>query len=83
MTGALSVDAAMASTTPFRPEIQELRGLPGQIAAARALTSLLEGSQIREMHLAGDERVQDPYCLRCQPQVAGAALGLIDQALPC
>ncbi len=81
VTGALSVDAAMASTTPFRPEIQELRGLPGQIAAARALTSLLEGSQIREMHLAGDERVQDPYCLRCQPQVAGAALGLIDQAL--
>jgi len=81
VAGALSVDAAMASTTPFRPEIQALRGLPGQIAAGRALTSLLEGSRIREAHLAGDERVQDPYCLRCQPQVAGAALDLIDQAL--
>jgi histidine ammonia-lyase len=81
VTGALSVDAAMASTTPFRPEIQALRGLPGQIAAGRALMALLEGSGIREAHLDGDERVQDPYCLRCQPQVAGAAMDLIDQAL--
>jgi histidine ammonia-lyase len=81
ITGALSVDAAMASTTPFRPEIHALRGLKGQIAAGAALTALLDGSRIRETHLDGDERVQDPYCLRCQPQVTGAALGLIDQAL--
>jgi histidine ammonia-lyase len=81
VTGALSVDAAMASTTPFRPEIQALRGLPGQIAAARMLVRLLEGSRIRDAHLDGDERVQDPYCLRCQPQVAGAAMDMIDQAL--
>jgi histidine ammonia-lyase len=71
----------MASTTPFRPEIHALRGLKGQIAAGAALTALLDGSRIRETHLDGDERVQDPYCLRCQPQVTGAALGLIDQAL--
>ncbi len=80
VTGALSVDAAMASTAPFRPEIQALRGHSGQIAAAAALMALLEGSDIRLSHLEGDERVQDPYCLRCQPQVAGAALDLIVQA---
>lgn len=80
VTGALSVDAAMASTAPFRSEIQALRGHPGQIAAAATLTALLDGSDIRLSHLEGDERVQDPYCLRCQPQVAGAALDLIMQA---
>jgi histidine ammonia-lyase len=80
VTGALSVDAAMASTAPFRPEIQRLRGHAGQIAAGAALTAMLEGSDIRMSHLEGDERVQDPYCLRCQPQVAGAALDLLTQA---
>ncbi|BAM91909.1 histidine ammonia-lyase [Bradyrhizobium oligotrophicum S58] len=80
VTGALSVDAAMASTAPFRPEIQALRGHPGQIAAGRVLTELLDGSAIRLSHLEGDERVQDPYCLRCQPQVAGAVLDLLTQA---
>src|SRR4029078_5741049 len=80
VTGALSVDAAMASTAPFRAEIQQLRGHAGQIAAGAALTALLEGSDIRNSHLEGDERVQDPYCLRCQPQVAGAALDLLTQA---
>lgn len=81
VTGALSTDAAMASTTPFRPEIHALRGLPGQITVGRTLMALLDGSRIRDAHLDGDERVQDPYCLRCQPQVAGAALDLIDQAI--
>ena len=80
VTGALSVDAAMASTAPFRSEIQELRGHAGQIAAGAALTALLAGSDIRNSHLEGDERVQDPYCLRCQPQVAGAVLDLLMQA---
>ncbi len=80
LTGALSVDAAMASTTPFRPEIQALRGHAGQIAAAASLMALLDGSQIRLSHLDGDERVQDPYCLRCQPQVMGACLDLLTQA---
>jgi histidine ammonia-lyase len=71
----------MASTTPFRPEIQGLRGMPGQIAAGRMLLALLDGSRIRDAHLDGDERVQDPYCMRCQPQVTGAALDLIRQAV--
>ncbi len=80
ITGALSVDAAMASTTPFRPEIQSLRGHAGQIAAGRTLMALLDDSQIRLSHLEGDERVQDPYCLRCQPQVMGAVFDLLGQA---
>ena len=80
VTGALSVDAAMGSTTPFRPEIQALRGHRGQIAAARALMNLLDGSAIREAHVDGDDRVQDPYCFRCQPQVMGAAMDLLSQA---
>jgi len=79
-TGALSVDADMASTTPFRPEIHALRGHPGQIAAARTLLALLDGSVIRDSHVEGDERVQDPYCLRCQPQVMGACLDLLAQS---
>jgi histidine ammonia-lyase len=80
VTGALSVDAAMASTTPFRPEIHALRGQPGQEQAARMLLDLLEGSAIRAAHLQGDERVQDPYCLRCQPQVMGACADLLVQS---
>ncbi|HSF95455.1 MAG TPA: histidine ammonia-lyase [Thermohalobaculum sp.] len=80
VTGALSTDAAMGSPTPFRPEIHDLRGHRGQIEAAAALRALLEGSEIREAHREGDERVQDPYCIRCQPQVAGACLDLLRQA---
>ncbi|MEM6623440.1 MAG: histidine ammonia-lyase [Pseudomonadota bacterium] len=79
-TGAMSTDAAMGSPAPFRPEIHALRGLPGQIHAAARLRELLSGSEIRESHRDDDERVQDPYCLRCQPQVAGACLDLLDQA---
>jgi histidine ammonia-lyase len=81
ITGALSVDAAMASTTPFRSEIHALRGQPGQIEAGRILTVLLADSSIRAAHLEDDARVQDPYCMRCQPQVTGAALDQIRQAL--
>jgi histidine ammonia-lyase len=79
-TGALSVDAAMASTTPFRQEIHALRPHKGQIEAARTLWALLEGSEIREAHAENDERVQDPYCLRCQPQVMGACFDLLSMA---
>ncbi|WP_026988328.1 histidine ammonia-lyase [Fodinicurvata fenggangensis] len=80
VTGALSTDAAMGSSAPFRVEIHALRGQPGQIDSGAALRHLLDGSEIRESHREGDERVQDPYCLRCQPQVAGAALDLLRQA---
>lgn len=80
ITGALSTDAAMGSPTPFRAEIHELRGHRGQIEAARSLRALMNGSEIRESHREGDERVQDPYCIRCQPQVVGACLDLLRQA---
>jgi histidine ammonia-lyase len=72
--GALSVDAAMGSDTPFDERIQRLRGHPGQIDTARCYRQLLAGSVIRASHLKGDNRVQDPYSLRCQPQVMGACL---------
>jgi histidine ammonia-lyase len=80
VTGALSTDAAMGSPAPFRAEIHALRGHRGQIDVAAALRALMEGSEIRESHREGDQRVQDPYCLRCQPQVAGACLDLLRQA---
>jgi histidine ammonia-lyase len=72
--GALTVDAARGSDGPFDPRIHELRGQPGQIDVARCYRALLQGSAIRQSHLTGDDRVQDPYCLRCQPQVLGACL---------
>ncbi len=77
VTGALSVDAARGSDAPFDARIQRLRRHPGQIAVAAALRELLAGSAIRASHLSGDDRVQDPYCLRCQPQVMGACLDLM------
>jgi histidine ammonia-lyase len=80
VTGALSTDAARGSDTPFDPRIHALRRHRGQIEVAAALSSLMAGSQIRVSHLLGDERIQDPYCLRCQPQVMGAALDVLRQA---
>ncbi|MEX0815262.1 MAG: histidine ammonia-lyase [Dongiaceae bacterium] len=71
--GALSTDAAQGSDVPFDPRIQAVRGQPGQADVARALSALLAGSPIRHAHLDCD-RVQDPYSLRCQPQVMGACL---------
>jgi histidine ammonia-lyase len=80
VTGALSTDAAKGSDAPFDARVHALRGHPGQIACADALRGLMAGSAIRASHLEGDDRVQDPYCLRCQPQVMGAALDVIRQA---
>ena len=80
ITGAMSTDAAMGSSAPFMAEVHDLRGQPGQIETARALRLLLKGSEIRASHLEGDERVQDPYCIRCQPQVQGACLDLLRTA---
>ncbi len=77
VTGALSTDAAMGSSAPFTADIHTLRGHKGQIDTAAALRALLDGSVIRQSHLEGDERVQDPYCIRCQPQVDGACLDLL------
>jgi histidine ammonia-lyase len=80
VTGALSTDAARGSDVPFDPRIHELRGHRGQSEVAGALRELMEGSEIRRSHLTGDDRIQDPYCLRCQPQVMGACLDLLRQA---
>jgi histidine ammonia-lyase len=80
VTGALSTDAARGSDSPFDPRIHQLRRHRGQIACADALRALMAGSAIRESHRFGDERVQDPYCIRCQPQVMGAALDVLRHA---
>ena len=80
VTSALSTDAIMGSTAPLHPEIHALRGHSGQIEAAAAMRALLDGSEIRESHVTGDSRVQDPYCIRCQPQVTGAAMDVLRMA---
>jgi histidine ammonia-lyase len=74
VTGVLSTEAAKGSDAPFDPRIHTLRRHRGQIESADALRRLMAGSAIRASHLVGDDRVQDPYCLRCQPQVMGAVL---------
>jgi histidine ammonia-lyase len=75
-SGALSVDALKGSDAPFDARINALRRQPGQVHVAAALRRLLSGSAVRESHLKCD-RVQDPYSLRCQPQVMGACLDLM------
>ncbi|MCP4493762.1 MAG: histidine ammonia-lyase [Gammaproteobacteria bacterium] len=77
ISGAMSTDALMGSTAPFRHEIHVLRGLQGQIDVGDSIRALLHGSVIRESHREHDERVQDPYSLRCQPQVMGACIDLL------
>jgi histidine ammonia-lyase len=77
VTAAMSTDAIMGSTAPLQPEIHALRGHRGQIDVAQALRAVMAGSIIRESHVTGDTRVQDPYCIRCVPQVVGAAVDLL------
>lgn len=78
VVGALSIDAAKGSDAPFDPRIHEVRGQIGQIQLAATYRQLLQNSSIRASHLEHCERVQDPYSLRCQPQVMGACLDLIN-----
>lgn len=80
VSSSLSTDAIMGSTAPFLDEIHQLRGHRGQILAASVIRDLMDGSEIRESHRVGDARVQDPYCIRCQPQVTGACIDLLSQA---
>lgn len=77
--GAMSVDALKGSAKPFDPRISALRGQPGQIRVADAIAGLLQGSEILTSHIACS-RVQDPYSFRCQPQVMGASLDLLQNA---
>lgn len=78
--GALSVDALKGSDAPFDARIHALRGQPGQIAVAARLRALMAGSAIRESHRHDCSKVQDPYSLRCQPQVMGAVLDVLGNA---
>jgi histidine ammonia-lyase len=78
VSGAMSLDALQGSDVPFDPRIHALRGHPGQVQVSQVYRELLAGSEIRESHRTC-ERVQDPYSLRCQPQVMGACLDLITQ----
>ena len=77
VTASLSTDAIMGSTAPLLAGIHDLRGHAGQIDVAREMRTIMEGSVIRDSHRDGDTRVQDPYCIRCQPQVVGAALDVL------
>ncbi len=77
IVACLSTDAIMGSTAPLQPEIHTLRGHRGQIEVATAMRALMDGSEIRESHRDDDARVQDPYCIRCAPQVLGAAVDLL------
>jgi histidine ammonia-lyase len=76
VAGAMSVDAAKGSDTPFDRRIHEIRNHQAQKDCARVYRELLEDSEIRHSHL-DCSRVQDPYSLRCQPQVMGACLSSI------
>ncbi|MEX0286445.1 MAG: histidine ammonia-lyase [Paracoccaceae bacterium] len=80
VVAALSTDAIMGSTAPLVAEIHALRGHAGQIEIAAKMRALMAGSEIRESHRDDDHRVQDPYCIRCHAQVAGAALDIIRMA---
>jgi len=73
LAGALSLEAIKGSIRPFDPRIQSVRGHPGQIDVARVIRELVQGSRILASH-ADCDRVQDPYSIRCQPQVMGACL---------
>lgn len=78
--GALSVDALKGSIKPFDPRISALRGQPGQVRVAAAIAELLQGSEILASHECCCSKVQDPYSFRCQPQVMGASLDLLQNA---
>jgi histidine ammonia-lyase len=77
LAGAMSLEALMGTPTPFDERIHRARPHVGQMAAARHLRELLAESEIRESHRHNDTRVQDAYCLRCMPQVHGAARGAL------
>jgi len=81
LAGALSADALRGTDCAFDPRIHALRPYPGQRASAANLWHLLQGSAIRESHRTGDVRVQDPYSIRCIPQVHGAVRDLLADVL--
>ncbi len=79
VAGAMSADAVKGSDTPFDERVHRVRGHRGQLEVGALLRKLMMGSEIRASHLACS-RVQDPYSIRCQPQVIGACLGVLRHA---
>ena len=76
ISGALTLEAIKGSIAPFDERIHETRGQKGQIDVAKELNKLIDGSEILKSH-ANCDRIQDPYSIRCQPQVMGACLDSI------
>ena len=76
--GAMSLEALLGTPVAFDERIHDARGQSGQSESARLLREILEGSEIRESHRYGDPRVQDPYALRCMPQVHGPVKDALD-----
>ena len=79
IAGAMSADAVKGSDTPFDERVHRVRGHRGQLDVGALLRRLMKGSEIRASHLSCS-RVQDPYSIRCQPQVIGACLGVLRHA---
>src|SRR5213594_2897548 len=77
VAGAMSLEALKGTPAAFDLRLQDARPHPGQKAVAEHLLSLMEGSEIRQSHIEGDQRVQDAYSLRCMPQVHGAVRGAL------
>jgi histidine ammonia-lyase len=78
VAGAMSLEALLGTPTAFDERIHDARGQRGQIRSAALLRELLADSAIRESHREGDPRVQDPYALRCMPQVHGPVLDALE-----
>jgi histidine ammonia-lyase len=79
LMGALTADALLGTDAPFQARIHELRPHAGQAASAANLWQLMQGSELRDSHLHGDSRVQDPYSIRCMPQVHGAVRDVLGE----
>ena len=77
LAGAMALEALRGTPVAFDERIHQARPHPGQMQAAAHLRALLRDSEIRESHRHNDPRVQDAYCLRCMPQVHGAARGAL------
>lgn len=78
VAGAMSLEALLGTPVAFDERIHAARGQKGQIRSAALLRDLLADSELRESHRHGDPRVQDPYSLRCMPQVHGPVLDALD-----
>jgi histidine ammonia-lyase len=78
VAGAMSLEALLGTPVAFDERIHAARGQKGQMRSAALLRDLLADSELRESHRLGDPRVQDPYSLRCMPQVHGPVLDALD-----